>query len=111
MLILTFGSEKRSNQLSEMVKVSMKTREGPDRSLELFAVPQICEPLSCQPISEKFDHLLQLKLANFLDGETPMGVDVLIGSDCYWELRCFQRSQWSSCRTYQIGIGAARSSP
>ena len=51
MSIMTFGSNKRNKQMCDIVRVSMKTREGPDKELELFAVPLICEPLSSQSIS------------------------------------------------------------
>ena len=57
MSILTFGSNKRSTQPCEMVRVSLKTQEGPDMESELLSVPHICEPLIPQPISickEKF---------------------------------------------------------
>lgn len=57
--------------------------------LELFAVPLICEPLAAQPISickERYDHLMGLELADNSDGVSEMGIDVLIGSDYYWEV-------------------------
>ena len=34
----------------------------------------------------KYDHLSQLELADHSDGTTLMEVDVLIGSDYYWEV-------------------------
>ena len=54
----------------------------------LFSVPSICEPLACQPINlcVEFDHLSQLQLADSSDSEARMEVDILIGSDYYWEL-------------------------
>ena len=88
MSILTFGSDKRSTQTCETVRVGMKTREGPDKELELFSVPLICEPLVAQPISfcvEKYNHLARLELADSSNGASAMEVDVLIGSDYYWE--------------------------
>ena len=89
MSILAFGSEEQSDQMCDVVTVSMHTREGPNKMLDLFVVPLICKPLSSQPISicvEKFDHLSRLDLADSSDGETPMCIDVLVGSDYYWEL-------------------------
>ena len=87
--IVTFGAEKEGSKNCDVVRVAMKTREGPDMELVLFAVPTICEPLASQPISlcaERYDYLSQLRLADPSSNESQMEVDVLIGSDHYWEL-------------------------
>lgn len=50
-------------------------------------VPHICDPLTTQPTSactKIYSHLNQLDLANISQGET-LEVDMLIGSDFYWE--------------------------
>jgi len=55
----------------------------------LFVVPMICEPLIGQPISECIQgnwHLATLKLVDFAEGNSALSVDILIGSDYYWEL-------------------------
>ena len=52
-------------------------------------MPTICEPLVRQPIAACIDehpHLLGLELADFSKSESSLPVDVLIGSDYYWEL-------------------------
>ena len=67
----------------------MKTRDGADPELTLLTVPYICEPLSMQPISlytEIYSHLSCLELGDASDGSEPMEVDLLIGSDYYWQL-------------------------
>ena len=49
----------------------------------------ICEPLASQPISaciEGNPHLSGLDLADFSDGTSSLDVDILIGSDYYWNL-------------------------
>ena len=77
----------------------MKTREGPDKELELFSVPLICEPLVAQPISfcvEKYNHLARLELADSSNGASAMEVDVLIGSDYYWEFATGKTSRGES---------------
>ena len=66
----------------------MKTRHGPDAELTLLTVPFICEPLSVQPISlcqDMYSHLSCLELADASDGSAPLEVDLLIGSDYYWQ--------------------------
>ena len=104
MSILTFGSNNRNTQTCEMVRVGLTTREGPDMELELFSVPLICEPLVAQPISlckVKYDHLSQLELADYSDGVSAVEIDVLIGSDYYWE---FATGRMSRGRSGPIAI-------
>ena len=55
----------------------------------LFSVAHICDPLTAQPISlcaEKYSHLSKLDLVDVSNGEAQLEIDVLIGSDYYWEL-------------------------
>ena len=96
MSIITFRSDKRSDQNCEIVRIRMKLKDGPDKEFKLFAVPLICEPVAAQPISlciEKYSHLSRLDLADSSDGTTPMNVDMLIGADYYWELTTGKTSQ------------------
>ena len=54
-----------------------------------LVVPFICNPLSLQPIShskECYDHLLGLELADSADVSDVLEVDMLMGSDTYWDL-------------------------
>ena len=58
-------------------------------SLTLYVMPTICEPLSRQPLSlcvDKYPHLRGLELADSVKSESNMSIDVLIGSDHYWQL-------------------------
>ena len=83
--IKTFGSDVTTRHTVEMVKVGLPLRSGNTIHLMLSTVPLICEPLSCQPIAytkEKFEHLADLDLAV---GDE-LQIDVLIGSDHYWQL-------------------------
>ena len=57
--------------------------------MTLFVVPLICELLTCQLVSfcwDNFDNLKDLDLANPSDGSSQLNVDILIGSDLYWQL-------------------------
>ena len=48
----------------------------------------ICEPLTEQPLAlcvNSYEHLSDLHLADHSDG-SPIEVDLLIGSDYYWQL-------------------------
>ena len=83
----TFGAGKE-NRVCETIKVAMKMKHGSDQEFEMLVVPQICEPISPQPLSicvENCEHLSQLELAD-PGSDHPLEVDVLIGSDYYWEL-------------------------
>ena len=67
--------------------MSVRTRDGGDKNIDLFVVPHICEPLTTQPIDkclELYPHISGLDLADDpLDGTRE--IDMLIGSDLYWE--------------------------
>ena len=89
MRIVTFGSQEEQLQACELVKLCVSLKGGCTQSLSLFSVPHICEPLMCQPLSfcpSRFEHLSGLDLADPTNGSSSLQVDVLIGSDQYWEL-------------------------
>ena len=89
--VMTFASSDQQTQNRDVVRIGLATRDGTSQEVELFTVPFICQPLSTQPVdlcATKYDHLANLDLADPChDGDgTPMEVDLLIGSDCYWNL-------------------------
>ena len=87
--IKTFGSDTTTRQTVEMVRVGILLRSGITIQLMLSTVPLICEPLSCQPIAytkEKYKHLADLNLADYSRVGDELQIDVLIGSDHYWQL-------------------------
>ena len=87
MSIATFGSRKLCNRVCEVVEVAVKKSNGGMILVPLFTVPLICEPITCQPIAfcqDKFEHLASLSLADSSEDQTQLKIDVLIGSDQYW---------------------------
>ena len=85
---LTF-SGGGSSKLVEVVRVGMKLNGSVTKELIVYAVPHICEPLSSQPVTlcvDKYEHLANLDLADPADENDQMAIDMLIGSDYYWEL-------------------------
>ena len=88
MSIFTFGSNQRTLSCCKLMRVVLRTLNG-SMEMHLLTTPTICEPLMAQPIShcaETYDHLSGLEFADISDGSTPMEVDLLIGSDYYWQL-------------------------
>ena len=70
-----------------MLKCILK--DCPAMSLTLYVVPTICEPLVSQPITaciELNPRLMGLDLADFSDATSSLHVDLLTGSDYYWDL-------------------------
>ena len=87
--IATFGSNKGSTKVCPIVNVGMCLKGPSFMSLSLYVIPTICEPLVGQPITacvNQYPHLLGLELADSLSPESSMPVDLLIGSDYYWQL-------------------------
>ena len=70
-------------------QVCFTLNDGRTRQFTLYAVPNICEPLTCQPIAfcqENFEHLSGLSLADTTDECDRLEIDILLGSDYYWTL-------------------------
>ena len=87
--IATFGSSREQTKVCRIVNVGMCLRGYPPMSLPLYVVPTICDPLVSQPIAtciEKTNSFKGLDFADYSDGKSSLQVDVLVGSDYYWEL-------------------------
>ena len=87
--IATFGSSKVQEKVCAIVNAGLCLRGYPPMSMFLYVVPTICDPLVCQPIAtciKKSTQFKGLEFADYSDGKTSLRVDVLVGSDYYWEL-------------------------
>ena len=87
--IATFGSSRECLQTYPVVEVCMKLKGFSPLCLSLYVTPMICEPLVSQPIASCLtdsQHLASLDLADYSSGEASLEVDMLIGSDFYWDL-------------------------
>ena len=87
--IATFGSKRAQAKPCDVVTLGILTRSGPDLKVNFFVVPHICDPLSVQPVStcSEWDiSLSNLDFADCCDGTEPLEVDLLIGSDVYWDI-------------------------
>ena len=86
MSINNFGNTTSKTSLVDQVKFLIKTKSHKSFCLQALSVPLICLPIKNQPVAfarENFEHLRGLDLADS-GGEDE--VDLLIGSDFYWEL-------------------------
>ena len=55
----------------------------------MYTVPSICEPIHGQPVAhyeELYPHLIGLDLADDAEEASPCEIEVLVGSDFYWDL-------------------------
>ena len=87
--IATFGATREEPKTCPVVNVELKLKDNNTIRVSLFVVPKICQPLIGQPISSCIDahrHLAALDLADCSTGDSSMEVDILVGSDYYWEL-------------------------
>ena len=88
------GEQHRNLRLQQgnhkgMSYCRMCPRGYPSMSPSLYAMPIICEPLVGQSISmcvRQHPHLLGLELADSPDTASNTPIDMLIGSDYYWQL-------------------------
>ena len=102
--VATFGTTAQDPQGYGIVHVGLKLKDGETRELRLITVPSICESLTAQPISlclEKFEHLKQLNLSDYSNGQDPLQIDALIGADYYWE---FVTGHVSRCEDGPVAI-------
>ena len=87
MSIMTFGSRDMCVRECDLVHVGTELMGGGTRPLSLYAVPVICEPFNCQPVTlcqMNYPHLAGLPLADPSDGREQLDVSILIGGDQYW---------------------------
>ena len=86
--IAAFGSERGGPKVCPIVNVGILLKGYPSMIVSLFVVPMICEPLRGQPIdvcSNQNPHFSSLELADWADQGSRLEVDILIGSDYYWD--------------------------
>ena len=87
--IAAFGARRAQSKPCDVVRVRIKTKSKQELELDLFVVPHICDPLIAQPPSTCFSehpHLSHLDFADDSVDETPREIDMLIGSDSYWNI-------------------------
>ena len=83
----TFGNEQFNKRECDLVQVRLQTRVGEDLELMALTFPAICSPLRTIIEVERYSHLQELDLADVSSTNDHMSdtVDILIGSDYYWD--------------------------
>ena len=95
----------------EAVGLGLITKDGEALKVIALVVSFICNPLLSQPINhsrDHYDHLLGIELADSADIWDILEVNMLIGSDFYWNL--VTGRVWSG-RSVQTKIGGILSGP
>ena len=91
---MTFGSQERMCQECHVVRISIQFKDGRDKKLQLMSAPFICEPLRIPPIQSYttgYLHSPKLDLADTFEEERVFQPDILVGSNCYWDLSSLGR--------------------
>ena len=80
----TFGGSTFRKQSCEVVKLRLRKNEGEEVEVTPLNYPIICSPLPSK-VEVNYPHLEDLQLADSLNDNCG-AIDVLIGSDYYWEI-------------------------
>ena len=85
----TFGAGSDQPKRCDVVQLCVSKAEGGlNLYVDAYDKPSICAPLSQQKIElaqASYEHLSSLELADSSTGGDGMPIDILIGSDCYWQ--------------------------
>lgn len=87
--VTMFGSNKEQSHNCALVKLSITLGNGSQKQLTLLTASMICKPLTSQLVTlcqDAFKHIVDLTLADPVNDHSQLDVDILIGSDQYWEL-------------------------
>ena len=85
----TLDFTEKNTQTVDIVHLSVITEQGDAIQLTAYVVPFICEPLQRQSITQAsavHEHLHGINLADYSTGGQDVTVDILVGSDQYWNL-------------------------
>ena len=82
----TFGTEQSLRKDCDLVKIVLKDRDGLDIEIQALTFPTICVPPATMINPHLFEKLTKLDLADYPCTEGNDTIDVLIGSDYYWDI-------------------------
>ena len=80
----TFGNDRVRKESCDIVKLSLRKGEGESVDIAALNFPVICSSLPLQVDVSAYPHIEGLPLADEFSGQEHDSIDVLIGSDQYW---------------------------
>ena len=87
MSIMTFGNKKERQERCDIVNLGVETVNSGCVELRLLSVEHICEPIYNSSIDlDQYPYLKQLNLAFDSFNDVPLEIDILLGSDQYWNI-------------------------
>ena len=81
MTISTFGSNQECPRVYHYVRLGFELSNGQTKQLTLYTVPSVCGALTYQTLAlcqDRFDHLMDLDLADYSSGQSKLEVDIQI---------------------------------
>ena len=86
MSISTFGNKAQEKKELQRVCFNRKNASGNYSSIETLCTGFICWPLKNQPVEFTQKNYSHLQILNLADSGASSDIDLLIGSDYYWDL-------------------------
>ena len=82
----TFGDNKHQRKSCQVFNVSLRGRNGEEMQISALNFPVICSPLPTSIDLHDYPHLRELDLADLPESSnTQDSIDILVGSDYYWD--------------------------
>ena len=82
----TFGNSKFRKQNCDLVELNLEDKEHSKVTIKALSFPVICSSLPSRINIQEFPHLDGLELADDYEHSRNEEIDILIGSDYYWEI-------------------------
>ena len=82
----TFGTEQCQKKKCDLVKVILKGKDGDDIEVSALTFPTICAPPATTISTHQYAQLEGLELADHSQFNGNNAIDILIGSDYYWDI-------------------------
>ena len=82
----TFGNEQFNKRKCDLITVRLQVKQGEEIEILALSFSAICSPLQVPVEVDRYPHLQDLDLADVSPCEHSSDVDMLIGSDYYWDV-------------------------
>ena len=82
----TFGDNKHQRKSCQVFDLVLRDRANDETQISVLNFPVICSPLPASVDILDYPHIRELELADFVEGQVSQHdtIDVLVGSDYYW---------------------------